>query len=175
MGRRARVERECADDEPDEITGDKNMVQQLNPDRIIQIGNGFWSSKTFLSAVESRGLLGAREGASRRSRLTGSVSGCILDPRADFWMRWWHLALAAFRWTVFQHTEERFVLDRNKPYTLRLLRVAKPSALEVLEPLPEVTEDRRVTKRSQTGREALPAIYADRRGWRQLSGHDRSQ
>jgi hypothetical protein len=56
-------------------------MNQPNPEHILQVGLGFWASKTLLSAVEM--------GLFTIWKPCKSGSGCILDQRAISLTPWW--------------------------------------------------------------------------------------
>lgn len=58
------------------------MAAHPTPDHIMEVGLGFWGSKTLLSAVEL-GLLELGRGSDGLEGLQNRV-GCTLDPHAIF-------------------------------------------------------------------------------------------
>ncbi len=92
------------------------MGEHPTPEQIMQIGLGFWASKTLLSAVEM-GLF--TELAKRPEGLEAVQGGwdCIRDRRAIFWTRWW-------RWDFWSGGTENI---RNTPETDLFLDKKKPS------------------------------------------------
>ena len=62
-------------------------MEQITPEKIMQVGMGFWASKTLLSAVEME-LLPNWPSIPKTWRPSRDDWACIHVPHAIFWMPW---------------------------------------------------------------------------------------
>jgi precorrin-6B methylase 2 len=91
------------------------MADELNPARILDLGTGFWGSKTLLSAVELGVFTTLAKGPLRREELRERLG---LHPRSarDFFDALVALGMLARDGDVYRNTPETdLFLDRAKP------------------------------------------------------------
>jgi hypothetical protein len=101
------------------------MNKELTPDRILQLGLGFWGPKTLLSAVELGVFTELASGPADLETLTRKLK---LHPRAarDFFDALVALGMLERSGAIYRNTPETdFFLDRGKPsYAGGLLEMA---------------------------------------------------
>ena len=110
-------------------------MNEPQPDHILQVGLGFWASKTLLSAVE----LGVFTELAKHPADLDTLQGRLgLHPRSarDFFDALVSLKFLERREGRYYNTPSAdFFLDKRKPsYTGGILGNGQPSALPVLEP-----------------------------------------
>lgn len=136
----------------------------LVPDRLLQLGFGFWGSKTLLSAVEL-GLFtelakGARDAASLAKRLK-------LHPRSarDFFDALVALGLLKRTGARYANTAETALfLDRAKPtYVGGILEMANARLYRFWGSLTEALQTGKPQNEVRTGEDFFGTLYADPR------------
>ncbi len=134
----------------------------ITPDAIMQLGLGFWGSKTLLSAVEL-GLFtelakGPLDGETLRSRLQ-------LHPRSarDFFDALVALGMLKRTGSRYANTPETAAfLDRNKPsYMGGMLEMANARLYRFWGSLTEGLRTGRPQNEAKTGEDFFGALYAD--------------
>ena len=86
------------------------------PDQILQIGLGFWASKTLLKRRRNGGLHRARQTPGGPSTLLPAASACIRDPHTTFLMRSSRSAFWNATTVSYSNTPSTdLFLDKHKP------------------------------------------------------------
>src|SRR4051812_16042475 len=97
------------------LEGDRPMAAHATPDAILQLGLGFWGSKTLLSAVE----LGVFTELARGPQSRDALAACLrLHPRgaADFLDALVALGMLERQGNTYSNTTATdLFLDRGKP------------------------------------------------------------
>lgn len=136
--------------------------QAVTPSKIMQLGIGFWGSKTLLSAIElgvfTELAKGSLESESLRKRLD-------LHPRSarDFFDALVALGMLKRTGTRYANTPETALfLDRNKPsYVGGILEMANARLYRFWGSLTEGLRTGKPQNEAKTGEDFFGALYAD--------------
>src|SRR4051812_38281886 len=140
------------------------MHQDFTPDRILQLGLGFWGPKTLLSAIELGVFTELARGPAPLSQLTSRLG---LHPRAagDFFDALVALGMLDRTDGVYRNTAEtNLFLDRSKPsYVGGLLKMATARLYGFWGRLTEGLRTGRPQNEAKDdpGASAFTALYAD--------------
>jgi hypothetical protein len=140
-----------------------NDIADVSPDRIMQLGLGFWASKTLLSAVEldlfSELAAAPLDGETLRQQLG-------LDRRGarDFFDALVALGLLERRYGIYRNTPDtELYLDRNKPsYVGGMLRWANGPSYGAWASLTEALRTGRPQNGIADGEDLFDTVYSDR-------------
>ena len=131
------------------------------PEGILQLGLGFWGSKTLLSAVE----LGLFTELARKSLDAVALTKRLgLHPRSarDFFDDWLPLACSHGGHTVCQHAETALFLDRAKPsYVGGILEMANARLYPFWGIADEGLQTGKPQNEVKTGADFFGTLYAD--------------
>jgi hypothetical protein len=140
------------------------MATEVTPDRILQLGLGFWGPKTLLSAVELGVFTELSRGPATLDSLTTKLN---LHPRSahDFFDALVALGMLERKGIEYSNTAETdFFLDRNKPsYVGGLLEMANARLYGFWGHLTEALRTGRAQNESKSDPTVSPfqALYAD--------------
>ena len=127
-------------------------MNEPQPDHILQVGPGFWASKTLLSAVEMELFTELAKQPEELETLQGRL-GLHSRSASDFLDALVSLKFLERRNGRYYNTPSTdFFLDKRKPsYIGGILEMANPSAVSVLDPprhgAPNGTPEKRNEKR----------------------------
>ncbi len=148
------------------------MPQHLTPESILQLGLGFWASKTLLSAIELNVFTelakGPLEAAALQKRL-----GLHARSARDFFDTLTSLGMLTRKDGKYANTPETdFFLDRNKPsYTGGLLEMANARLYPFWGSLTEALRTGAPQSEIKSGGNFFAKLYSDPAALRQfLSG-----
>jgi len=137
---------------------------KLTPDRIMQLGFGFWGSKTFLSAIELGLFTELAKGALDEKTLTKRLH---LHPRSarDFFDALVALGMLKRTGTRYANTPETALfLDRAKPsYIGGMLEMSNARLYRFWGSLTEALRTGRPQNEAKTGEDFFGTLYADPR------------
>ena len=137
---------------------------QLAPDRIMQLGFGFWASKTLLSAIELGVFTELAKGALDEKALTRRLN---LHPRSarDFFDTLVALGMLKRTGTRYANTPETaFFLDRAKPsYIGGMLEMSNARLYRFWGSLTEALRTGKPQNEAKTGEDFFGTLYADTR------------
>jgi ketosteroid isomerase-like protein len=138
---------------------------ELTPERIMQLGFGFWSSKTLLSAVELGVFTELAKGPLDGRRLAERLG---LHPRSyrDFFDALVALGMLERRRDVYANTAETdFLLDRAKPsYVGGLLEMGNARLYSCWGALTEALRTGRPQSEAKDAANPFDALYSDPNG-----------
>src|SRR5574341_2104469 len=136
--------------------------RQLTPDRIVQLGMGFWGSKTLLSAIEL-GLF--TELAKRPQNAAALTERLKLHPRStrDFLDALVALGMLKRTGDRYANTPEtNLFLDRAKPsYVGGMLEMANTRLYRFWGSLTEALRTGKPQNEAKTGEDFFGTLYAD--------------
>jgi len=137
---------------------------KLIPDRIMQLGFGFWGSKTLLSAIELGLFTELAKGALDEKTLTKRLN---LHPRSarDFFDALVALGMLKRSGTRYANTPETaFFLDRAKPsYIGGMLEMSNARLYRFWGSLTEALRTGKPQNEAKTGEDFFGTLYADPR------------
>jgi SAM-dependent methyltransferase len=137
---------------------------KLTPDRIMQLGVGFWGSKTLLSAIELGLFTELAKGALDEKALTKRLK---LHPRSarDFFDALVALGMLKRIGTRYANTPETaFFLDRTKPsYIGGMLEMSNARLYRFWGSLTEALCTGKPQNEAKTGEDFFGTLYADPR------------
>lgn len=137
---------------------------KLSPDRIMQLGVGFWGSKTLLSAIELGLFTELAKGALDDKTLTKRLN---LHPRSarDFFDALVALGMLKRTGTRYANTPETaFFLDRAKPsYIGGMLEMSNARLYRFWGSLTEALCTGKPQNEAKTGEDFFGTLYADPR------------
>lgn len=138
------------------------MAAKLSPDRILQIGFGFWATKTLLSAIEI-GLY--TELAKGPLDVAGVTKRFGFHPRSvrDFLDALVAMGMLARKGAKYMNTRETALfLDRAKPsYIGGMLEMCSRRLYKFWDDLPEGLRTGKPQNEAKTGGNLFEAIYKD--------------
>jgi SAM-dependent methyltransferase len=136
--------------------------QPRSPEKIMQLGMGFWASKALLSAVDLGVFTELAKGPLDAEALTGRLN---LHPRSarDFFDALVALGLLKHTAGRYANTQETaYFLDRNKPsYVGGMLEMANARLYRFWGSLTEGLRTGRPQNEAKTGEDFFGALYAD--------------
>lgn len=137
-------------------------TRQLAPDRIMQLGFGFWGSKTLLSAVEL-GLFTELAKGSRDAKSLAKRLGLHLRSAGDFFDALLALGLLKRIGARYANTAETALfLDRAKPtYVGGILEMANARLYRFWGSLTEALQTGKPQNEVKTGEDFFGTLYAD--------------
>jgi SAM-dependent methyltransferase len=135
---------------------------QLTPERVMQLGFGFWGSKTLLSAIELGLFTELAKGPLDANAL---ISRLNLHPRSakDFLDALVALGMLKRTGTRYANTPETaFFLDRNKPsYLGGILEMANARLYRFWGSLTEALQTGKPQNEDKTGGDFFGTLYSD--------------
>src|SRR6266540_5210035 len=144
------------------LLGADDTQAVLTPERILQLGLGFWGSKTLLSAVELGVFTHLGEGALPRSELAARLE---LHPRSsrDFLDALVALGMLERDDGLYSNTPETALfLDRSKPsYTGGMLEMANARLYPFWSSLTEALRNGRPQNEAKHGGDFFAELYRD--------------
>ena len=151
----------------------------MTPDRILQLGLGFWASKTLLSAVELGVFTELAERAARRRGAARPAGAAPRAARATSSTRWWRSACWSARTASTANTPATdLFLDRRKP-TLHRRHAGDGQRPPLSASGATLTEGLRTGQpqnEAKTGGDFFEALYADPERLRGVPArHDRPE
>src|SRR5262245_26798446 len=138
---------------------------ELNPDRILQTGFGFWASKTLLSAVELGVFTELAKGAMDRESLRKRL-GIHERSARDFFDALVPIGMLEHRNDRYSNTPETALfLDRAKPtYVGGLLEMSNTRLYGFWGSLTQALRSGEPQNESKAGGSTFETIYADPKG-----------
>lgn len=137
-------------------------AQHVTPDRIMQLGVGFWGSKTLLSAIELGLFTVLAKGPLDAKALTKRLG---LHPRSarDFFDALVALGMLTRTGERYANTRETALfLDRTKPsYVGGMLEMSNARLYRFWGSLTEALQTGRPQNEAKTGEDFFGALYAD--------------
>ena len=136
--------------------------KNLTPDHILQLGLGFWSSKTTLSAVEL-GLFTLLAKKPQNTRQITATLGLHARSARDFLDALVSLGLLDRKGETYSNTpESTLFLDRNKPsYCGGMLEMANARLYGFWGSLTEALRTGEPQNEAKTGRDLFDELYKD--------------
>jgi SAM-dependent methyltransferase len=137
-------------------------TRQLSPERIMQLGIGFWGSKTLLSAIELGLFTELAKGPLDANALTKRLQLHSRSAR-DFFDALVALGMLKRTGTRYANTPETALfLDRNKPsYVGGMLEMSNARLYRFWGSLTEALRTGRPQNEAKTGEDFFGTLYAD--------------